>query len=85
MDASAVKAQGPGLDPNYCRAGVPLNFKIDATKSGEAPLDVNIRSDRGQLTFINFEVDTISVEIIHSRRDYNLRKNRENVYPSYIK
>jgi filamin len=50
VDASSVKAYGPGLDPKKCRAGTPLAFKVDASKSGKAPLAVNIQSDRGTLT-----------------------------------
>lgn len=50
VDASSVKAYGPGLDPKKCRAGTPLAFKVDAAKSGKAPLGVNIQSDRGILT-----------------------------------
>jgi filamin len=49
VDASLVKASGPGLDPRKCRAETPLTFKVDASKSGKAPLAVNIRSDRGPL------------------------------------
>ncbi|XP_049804905.1 filamin-A isoform X1 [Schistocerca nitens] len=49
VDASAVKAYGPGLDPNKCRADIPVSFKIDASKSGKAPLDVKLRSERGPL------------------------------------
>lgn len=49
VDASSVRAYGPGLDPKKCRAGTPLAFKVDATKSGKAPLGVNIQSDRGTL------------------------------------
>jgi hypothetical protein len=47
VDASSVKAYGPGLDPKKCRVGTPLAFKVDATKSGKAPLGVNIQTDRG--------------------------------------
>ena len=49
VDASAVRAFGPGLEPKNCRANVPQRFKIDATKSGKAPLAVDIRSDKGPL------------------------------------
>ena len=52
VDASSVKAYGPGLDPKKCRAGTPLAFKVDAAKSGKAPLGVNIQSDRGMWSFI---------------------------------
>ncbi|XP_069693768.1 filamin-A isoform X2 [Periplaneta americana] len=49
VDVSSVKAFGPGLDPKKCRAGTPLAFKVDASKSGKAPLGVTIQSDRGPL------------------------------------
>jgi hypothetical protein len=52
VDASSVKAYGPGLDPKKCRAGTPLAFRVDATKSGKAPLGVNIQSDRGMWSFV---------------------------------
>lgn len=38
---------GPGVEPNKCRANVPVSFKVDTSKSGKAPLGVNIRTDRG--------------------------------------
>lgn len=44
-----VKAYGPGLEPDKCRSKVPLQFTVDASKSGKAPLGVNIISDRGPL------------------------------------
>ncbi|GLH11660.1 Filamin-A [Gryllus bimaculatus] len=49
VDASLVKAYGPGLDPNKCRGDTPLTFKVDASKSGKAALGVNLRSERGAL------------------------------------
>ncbi|KAK2704441.1 hypothetical protein QYM36_016740, partial [Artemia franciscana] len=49
-DPNAVRAYGPGLDPKNCRNGVPQKFRIDATKSGKAPLAVEVKSDRGQPT-----------------------------------
>ena len=49
VDAGAVSAYGPGLEPKNCRANVPQHFKIDATKSGKAPVAVDIRSERGPL------------------------------------
>lgn len=45
VDESLVKAYGPGLEPNKCRAGIPAKFKIDASKAGPAPVAVNITSD----------------------------------------
>ncbi|XP_025833644.1 filamin-A isoform X1 [Agrilus planipennis] len=49
VDANLVKAYGPGLDPKKVRAGVPTKFTIDASKSGRAPLAVNIKCDQGPL------------------------------------
>lgn len=49
VDANSVRAFGPGLEPNNCRANIPQRFKIDATKSGKAPLAVDIRSEKGPL------------------------------------
>lgn len=49
VDASLVKAYGPGLEPSKCRENVPNKFTIDASKSGKAPVGVNIRSDHGPL------------------------------------
>lgn len=49
VSPSQVSASGPGLDPAQCRAGAPLNIKVDASKSAKAPLGVNIRSDKGPL------------------------------------
>ncbi|CAL1273258.1 unnamed protein product [Larinioides sclopetarius] len=49
VDPSKVKASGPGVEPNQCRAGKPLPFTVDATKSGKAPLDVQVTSDKGPI------------------------------------
>lgn len=49
VDVSAVRAYGPGLEANNCRANVPQRFKIDASQSGKAPVAVDIRSDKGPL------------------------------------
>lgn len=49
VDASLVKAYGPGLDSMKCRAGVPTKFTIDARKSGNAPLSVNMKCDQRPL------------------------------------
>ncbi|GFU29293.1 filamin-A, partial [Nephila pilipes] len=49
VDASKVKAHGPGVEPNQCRAGKPLPFTVDATKSGKAPLDVQVSSEKGPI------------------------------------
>lgn len=48
VDASSVRAYGPGLEPNNCRANIPQRFKIDATKSGKAPVGVDVRTDGGR-------------------------------------
>ena len=47
VDSSRVHAYGPGVEPNKVRANVPANFKIDATKSGRAPVAVDVTSDKG--------------------------------------
>ncbi|XP_013789840.1 filamin-A-like [Limulus polyphemus] len=49
VDASKVQAHGPGLEPNNCRANVPLNFTVDARKSGKAPLNVDVSSEKGPI------------------------------------
>ncbi|XP_039299021.1 filamin-A isoform X2 [Nilaparvata lugens] len=49
VDSNQVQVYGPGVEPNKCRANVPVTFKVDTTKSGVAPLGVNIRTDRGPL------------------------------------
>ncbi|XP_065165587.1 filamin-A isoform X3 [Atheta coriaria] len=48
-EAKLVKAFGPGLEANKCRASVPTEFKIDASKCQKAPIDVKILSDMGPL------------------------------------
>lgn len=48
VDASKVKAFGPGVEPNQCRAGQKLPFTVDASKSGKAPLDVQVTSEKGK-------------------------------------
>ena len=47
VDSSRVRAYGPGVEPNQVRAERPAHFKIDATKSGRAPVAVDVTSDRG--------------------------------------
>lgn len=49
IDASHVHAYGPGLEPMMVRAGVPVSFTVDASKSGPAPLGVNITADHKPL------------------------------------
>lgn len=50
VDEKLVRAYGPGLEPNKCRAGVPTKFTIDCSKCGQAPLAVNITSDQQPLS-----------------------------------
>ncbi|XP_042868221.1 filamin-A-like isoform X2 [Penaeus japonicus] len=49
VDASQVNVWGSGLEPGKVRAGVPLTFHVDGSKSGKAPLGVNIKTDKGPL------------------------------------
>ncbi|XP_075219680.1 filamin A protein cher isoform X2 [Lycorma delicatula] len=49
VDSNQIQVYGPGVEPNKCRANVPVSFKVDASKSGKAPLGVNIRTERGPL------------------------------------
>ena len=46
-NASKVDAYGPGLDPESVFPGKPTNFIVDASKTGEAPVDVNIENNDG--------------------------------------
>jgi hypothetical protein len=41
-DASKVKASGPGLEKGGVMPGRPTNFMVDSTKTGPAPITVNI-------------------------------------------
>ncbi|KAF7274400.1 hypothetical protein GWI33_012941 [Rhynchophorus ferrugineus] len=50
VDEKLVRAYGPGLEPNKCRAGIPAKFKIDASKVGPAPVAVNITSDSSPIS-----------------------------------
>ncbi|XP_041460314.1 filamin-B-like isoform X2 [Lytechinus variegatus] len=47
IDASKVKAHGPGLSKDGVRANVPAKFTVDATKAGKAPLDVTVIQEKG--------------------------------------
>uniref|UniRef100_T1IWF9 Sarcolemmal membrane-associated protein n=1 Tax=Strigamia maritima TaxID=126957 RepID=T1IWF9_STRMM len=49
VDPSKVLVFGPGVDPVHCRSNVPVNFKVDASKSGKAPLGVEIKTERGPI------------------------------------
>lgn len=51
VDPSKVTASGPGLNPAQCRAGPPLTFKVNASKSGKAPLSVEVTSDNDPISF----------------------------------
>ena len=48
VDADNVVAYGPGVEPEHCRANVPLTFTVDATRSAPAPLAVEVKSDKGE-------------------------------------
>lgn len=48
-DAGKVTASGPGVDPNHCRAGVPLPFTVNAKGSGKAPLTVEVKTEKGPI------------------------------------
>ncbi|XP_071544155.1 filamin-A isoform X13 [Panulirus ornatus] len=49
VDASQVAVWGSGLEPGKVRAGVPLTFHVDGSKSGKAPLGVDITTEKGPL------------------------------------
>ncbi|XP_015782662.1 filamin-A isoform X2 [Tetranychus urticae] len=51
VDVSKVTAFGPGLDPANCRAGPPLPFTVDASKTGKAPLTVEVSSEKGPVPY----------------------------------
>uniref|UniRef100_UPI00358E6021 filamin-C-like isoform X2 n=1 Tax=Myxine glutinosa TaxID=7769 RepID=UPI00358E6021 len=46
VDPNKVKVSGPGLGSGV-RANVPQNFTVDASKAGQAPLDVRVQGPRG--------------------------------------
>ena len=46
-NASKVDAYGPGLDPESVFPGKPTHFIVDASKTGEAPIDVTIEDGDG--------------------------------------
>ena len=46
-NASKVDAYGPGLDPESVFPGKPTHFIVDASKTGEAPVDVTIEDGDG--------------------------------------
>lgn len=53
IDASKVKAHGPGLSKDGVRANVPAKFTVDATKAGKAPLDVTVIQEKGKILITN--------------------------------
>ncbi|XP_062316362.1 filamin-A isoform X1 [Osmerus eperlanus] len=46
VDSSKVRCQGPGLGSNV-RANVPQAFSVDASKAGQAPLQVRVQGPKG--------------------------------------
>ena len=44
-------------------SNIPLTFKVDASKTGKAPLDVDIRSDRGNITFLSI-LSVLTVRVL---------------------
>lgn len=49
VDNSSIRAYGPGLEPQNCKAGQPQHFTIDARESAPAPLAVSMSTSTGQL------------------------------------
>lgn len=49
VNVGLVKAFGPGLNAKNCRAGVQTKFTIDASKSRNAPVAVNMKADQRPL------------------------------------
>lgn len=50
LDPSKVQVFGPGVDPEKVRERVPTSFKIDTSKAGKGPVQVQLRTDRGELS-----------------------------------
>lgn len=48
VDPSQVLVWGSGVEPGKVRSGIPLTFHVDGSKSGKAPLGVDIHTDKGQ-------------------------------------
>lgn len=48
-DAGQVVVWGPGLESGKVRAGVPATFHVDATKADEAPLNVDVITEKGEV------------------------------------
>ncbi|CAG0887475.1 unnamed protein product [Cyprideis torosa] len=49
VDASKVVISGKGIEPKFCRANVPSEFKVDASKTGKAPMAVEVNTDKGSV------------------------------------
>lgn len=47
-DAGQVVVWGAGLESGKVRAGVPATFHVDATKADEAPLTVDVITEKGE-------------------------------------
>ena len=48
-NANKVEAYGPGLDPGAVLPGKPTQFTVDASKTGEAPVKVEIETEDGKV------------------------------------
>lgn len=48
-NADKVEAYGPGLDPDGVFPGSPTHFTVDASNTGEAPLDVKVADENGKI------------------------------------
>lgn len=48
LDPSKVQVYGPGIDPESVRENVPTTFKVDTTKAGKGPVQVQLKTDRGR-------------------------------------
>ena len=44
-DPSKVQAYGPGLEPGQVMPGKPAVFTVDSSKTGPAPIEVDIETD----------------------------------------
>ncbi|MCL4126982.1 UNVERIFIED_CONTAM: hypothetical protein GTU68_007654, partial [Idotea baltica] len=49
VESKAVQVWGPGVEPSQVRANKLLQFHVDGSEAGSAPLDVNIKTDKGPL------------------------------------
>ena len=48
-NANKVEAYGPGLEPGSVLPGKPTHFTVDASKTGEAPVEVEVETEDGKL------------------------------------